>query len=259
MTVLSLWQIKGGAGKSTLTAQLGATISAAGYRTLLVDSDGQATLTESLQTSLSRRPTLRDVFDGQAPSEDALVPVRDNLHCIFADERLFNLEEELSFRQREYTLFADVLDPISNQFDICLIDLPAGPALISRCGLRRSDCYIMPILCGMPSFQSARKSGVQLARHAVKCPLGGVVLNMWKESESAHAVARLAEREWAGKVFAQRIAARESLQKMAFRGRTVIDGGVPSLRQDFANLSQEVLQHVQTLQRCNAAPPPRVT
>src|SRR5579862_2239294 len=75
MNIVSVINQKGGVGKTTTTANLGACLAARGYRTLLIDMDPQANLTLGLGMSGNRLPHGLDsvlINPDEAPLSDVI-------------------------------------------------------------------------------------------------------------------------------------------------------------------------------------------
>lgn len=129
---------KGGTGKTTSTASLGSAYAALGYRTLLIDSDSQASMTEWLapgyryhddgsersEEDLAATGTT-GVLTGQAKLPDAAITLTDDLDLLpntiyggVAEHYLNNLS-----RQSELQL-AQALHDHADHYDIVLVDTP---------------------------------------------------------------------------------------------------------------------------------------
>jgi cellulose biosynthesis protein BcsQ len=181
--IISVLNLKGGVGKTTITANLGAALDARGYRTLLLDLDLQGSLTglflkEMDQEALRARERLlgdflASSFDAEFPSlldytcpiltqdGSALVPTVDEMayaemnltiRWMLRDTRRdprFLLRRELHLRR------------VTNAFDAVLMDCP--PLINVSCvnALAASDYLLIPIL---PSKQATARVPVLLDR-----------------------------------------------------------------------------------------------
>ncbi len=173
--IIAVVNLKGGVGKTTLTANLGATLWSHGYRTLVADLDNQGSLSA---LCLPDEP-LRDVQRGggkyvhrvlQAESPTGAV-LWDNLTRIAdtegwllaATEALADVEEHAKAswllksgaRDVRYDLRRALHDPmIQDRFDAILLDCP--PRLSTACvnALTACDYVFMPVLLDKTSLDA---------------------------------------------------------------------------------------------------------
>jgi cellulose biosynthesis protein BcsQ len=165
--LIAVANLKGGVGKTTVTANLGAALAARGYRVLLVDLDYQQSLTD-----LCLRPEkahqvrelgrfVRNIFRStQAPDQVAwqnLTELTDPLpmHLLATDEGLVDDEErakiawllEQSERDVRYLFRGAFHAPrFQEKFDVILFDCP--PRLTTACinALAACDFVLTPVL-----------------------------------------------------------------------------------------------------------------
>ena len=110
---------KGGVGKSTLSAQLGMNFSLEGTKTLLVDCDaGLSSLDVMLGCSDSCVFSWYDIFSEQCSLTDALVQINENLFLLPSPK--YALEDD------NKNIVKDILSSVRDDFEIILIDAPAG-------------------------------------------------------------------------------------------------------------------------------------
>jgi septum site-determining protein MinD len=113
---------KGGVGKTTTTANLGAALAAGGANVVLVDADvGLRNLDIVLGLEARVRHHVLDVLEGVATLDDALV----------TDKRVPSLRLLAAAQTREKddvdeTAFRDLIGTLRDRFDYVLIDCPAG-------------------------------------------------------------------------------------------------------------------------------------
>ena len=121
---------KGGVGKTTLTAQLGGLLAAAGWKVLLVDLDPQGNLARHLGV-IGQSDQGRNLF--AAVTDDVrLTPFRDvrpNLDLVPAGEHWSYALARLSDLTAAGRGLEAAISPIAGDYDLVLLDTPptAGP------------------------------------------------------------------------------------------------------------------------------------
>src|SRR5690625_3643211 len=101
VTTIAVANQKGGVGKTTTVASLGAALAEDGRRVLLVDMDPQGSLTFSLGIDPEELAvTVADVLTGRKPAPEAIVNTEDavdllpsNIDLTRAEQRLMNAPE----------------------------------------------------------------------------------------------------------------------------------------------------------------------
>ena len=183
MPIISVLNLKGGVGKTTLTANLGAALSRRGWRVLLIDLDLQGSLTnlflqdEEQKVFEDRRGMIGDFFSRSFDAEfpnlldytrpilastgSAIVPTVDTLAYAETNLTMRWLLREGN-RDPRFILRKELhLKRISNAFDIVLLDCP--PLINVSCvnALAASDSILIPVL---PSKAATDRVPVLLRR-----------------------------------------------------------------------------------------------
>ncbi len=121
MIVVSVINIKGGVGKTTLTANLGAELASRGYRVLLIDLDPQASLTFSFftiddwDTLLAPHQTIKHWFDAEILGKAAV--------------KLLDLKSTPAAVQRSLGGGKGCLDVIASHLGLVNIDLTLAASM----------------------------------------------------------------------------------------------------------------------------------
>jgi len=152
---------KGGVGKTTTTANLGAALARMGYRVLLVDMDPQANLTVHLDQSPDlEQKTLTSLLVDDAPIEDLVQPTNEpNLFLLPTDTSLAGVEQVLANRIGRETILREALEnfPHADAFDFCLLDCPPSLGVLSANALVAAQRVLVPVQAEYLSLQGMAK------------------------------------------------------------------------------------------------------
>ena len=152
MLKIAVFNFKGGTGKSTTTLNLGASLATSKRKVLLIDLDGQRTLSFGLGK------------DGDTPtalnwlSDEKIHPLETNvknLSLIPGDIGMFQLNADED-------LFTPALDKLSD-FDVCLMDCSPGLGIASVQSILASDRVLIPVL-NEPAVLKGLSEALQLIK-----------------------------------------------------------------------------------------------
>ncbi len=141
---------KGGVGKTTSTANLGAALTLKGKRVLLVDMDPQANLT----LHVDRRPdletkTMTSVLVDDAPLRSVIVPTSvQNLDIAPADTSLAGVEQVLANRIGRETILREAFEALEKtdaRYDFVLLDCPPSLGVLAANALVGADSVLVPV------------------------------------------------------------------------------------------------------------------
>lgn len=174
---------KGGVGKTTTTANLGAALARSGWRVLLIDLDPQAHLSLHFGVELSDdQPSIYDVLTASVPIQDVWLNVHDNVTLIPADIDLAGAEAELISVTGREVLLREVLEAIGDNYDCLLIDGPPSLGVLTINALVAANEVMIPLQAHFLALQGLSKllDTVTLVRQRINPDLtvGGIVLCM---------------------------------------------------------------------------------
>jgi cellulose biosynthesis protein BcsQ len=186
---LSVFNHKGGVGKTTLTMNLAATLAGMGRRVLLVDADPQCNLTSYLIAD-DVVDDLLDKADSEAGQTiwSALRPLSEatgsfkivktqktpvsNLFLLPGDVRLSEFEVDLAefwaqgFQRklkgfRGTTAISELVSAVAAKLDADYVFYDSGPNIgaLNRCILLDCDYFIVPVACDLFSLRALRTLG----------------------------------------------------------------------------------------------------
>ncbi|MGM0579744.1 MAG: ParA family protein [Bacteroidota bacterium] len=140
--IISIVNHKGGSGKTTITINMGVALALEGYKVLLIDWDPQANLSFSFGVEDDHKPTLVDIFYGNAKIEDVIIQT-ENIQILPASIQLADLEYSISRDQNNHAFLSDLLKGVDD-FDFILIDCPPSLSILTLNALYASNEVIIP-------------------------------------------------------------------------------------------------------------------
>ena len=202
-TVVSLINMKGGVGKTTLAAQLAHAADRKELRTLAIDLDPQANLSQALMTPekyakhlRDKKPTIVQVFEQYfPPSQDYPGPkpiqIRDvilskagywsktNLDLIPSRLELYHTLKNPTGKERR---LARALAKIVDEYDLVLIDCAPTESILTEAAYHASRYVVVPVkpeflaTIGLPLLaRSIREFKFDNADHDLD--IAGIVFN----------------------------------------------------------------------------------
>ncbi len=140
--IISVANNKGGVGKTTTVINLGAGLQRQGKRVLLIDSDPQANMSQSLRIINQDRNIYR-AMKGETPLDP--VEILPGLDAIPSTLDLSGAEIELATEPgREYIL-KELIEPLRNRYNYILIDTPPSLGILTVNALTASQEVIIPL------------------------------------------------------------------------------------------------------------------
>lgn len=149
---ISVHSVKGGVGKTTLVHALASRASTYGFRTLMIDLDKQANLSNSfgLYFEPDEAPTMFEVykdFKGKKKTiKNAIVPLTDHLHIVPATLGLANFDVSLQIDTTNIgKIFKNLLAPIEKDYDLIILDLSPDFNRVTSAAHCYTDMAVVPV------------------------------------------------------------------------------------------------------------------
>ena len=151
-TIVSFINMKGGVGKTTLATQIAHAADRSDFRTLAIDLDPQANLSQSLMTPQKyvrhlrdKKPTIVQLFDRYLPpSDEHESPKQVDIHDVIVKKSgywrnstldLIPSRLELSHSLKNPTgkerRLARALATVSDEYDLVIIDCPPTESILT--------------------------------------------------------------------------------------------------------------------------------
>ncbi|MBE6766852.1 MAG: ParA family protein [Ruminococcaceae bacterium] len=182
--IVSVFNQKGGVGKTTTAVNLASALGLAGKKVLLVDVDPQGNTTSGFGINKQKTLSSYEVLIGTAAADNAIIETEyKNVSVLPSKSDLAGAEIELTDLERRESRLKTALLPLRERYDFIFIDCPPSLGLISINALNASDSVLVPIQCefyAMEGLSQLMATIRQVKRsYNPMLELEGVVLTMY--------------------------------------------------------------------------------
>lgn len=143
--VITFANQKGGVGKTTTAANLGASLAESGRTVLLVDFDSQGNLSSSMGADRDA-PGIYQVLDGTVEPAAAVQDTpQEGLRIITGGSDLTGASVELVNQERREYFLRDAIVGLREQYDFIFVDSPPSLGLLTLNALAAADNVVIPL------------------------------------------------------------------------------------------------------------------
>ncbi len=251
--VISIFNQKGGVGKTTTSINLSAGLGRLGKKILLIDIDPQGNSTSGLGVDKDTdTPIIYDVLTEDINIEKSIRSTSsENVEIIGSNNELAGLEIEFAKAGNWEGILKDKIKDIKNKYDYIFIDCPPSLGILSIIGLVASDSVIIPIQCEYYALEGVSQLFQTIKR--VKKSLNkdleieGVVLSMFDgRTNLSIQVVEEVKAYFKGKVYVSLIPRNVRLAEAPSHGLSIMDYDIKSKGAEaYMELANEFLELVE--------------
>jgi len=248
--IITIFNQKGGVGKTTTSCSLGSYLAAMGKYVLLVDLDPQANATAGLGLHLAddHLNLYHLLINNHEPEAIIRKSSLFGLDILPSAENLAGATVELvDMEEREFRL-KKTLDKIRTNYDYILIDGPPSLGLLTVNGLVAAEQVIIPVQCEYYALEGLGQlvKTIDLVRNSLNPQLKilGVLLTMYdKRNKLANQIVMEVKKNFPGRVFDTIIPRAVSLAEAPSFGKTILQFDESSKAAEaYEQLAEEVIK-----------------
>ena len=276
MKIISMINMKGGVGKTTLAVNIADCLTQQHHANVLIlDVDPQFNVTQCLMSPeeyvahrAAGKDIMLDLFDRKrvkastvhgtgvvqpkALSDINVIEPRKGLYLLPGSLDLYRLEMAPGEgRENRIKSFLDTLRD-KGLYDYVIIDTPPTPSVWMTSALIASDYYLIPVrpeplsLTGLDLLKSIVDDRKENYGLTVRC--AGVVLTMTRRGTNVLTEAKSflsADQYWKDKLFTSEIPARVKLAQEQLNNVFMLNSDAPDMKKSIINFTNELLMRIQ--------------
>ncbi|MBF8740709.1 ParA family protein [Pseudomonas guariconensis] len=164
MDVLSLISTKGGAGKTTVAANLGGVLADASLRVLLLDLDSQPTLSSYYALTDSREAGSFELIAQRLTAHEQIISTTaiQHLDLIISNDRAGHISTLLLHAADGRLRLRNLLPAFEEQYDVLIIDTQGARSVVVEMVILASDCALCPVPPEMLAARELRRGTLGL-------------------------------------------------------------------------------------------------
>ena len=235
---------KGGVGKTTSTACIGAALALQGRRVLLIDLDAQQNLTFTLTQNEDPETSIYDTLVKDQPLP--IVPIRENLDLVPASLDLARAEIDMATMMAREGILKSYLDEQKEKYDYILMDCSPSLGIVTTNALVAADKLYIPLtaetlpLKGLTMLDDIIREVKRRVNPTLE--LGGVFFTRFNNRKLNKEVISMVEKRYRGKVFQTKIRENIAIAEMPLSGQTIFEYDPKSNgAADYRTLTDEII------------------
>ena len=254
MKTISIFNQKGGVGKTTSVVNLAVSLSRLNKKVLVIDFDPQANTTTGLGFDKNEleKSIYKMFYDEGDNYKDYILKSEEGPYLIASENSLSGLEVELVSIDEEERLkmLSQIIEELKKDFDIILIDCPPSLGLLSLNALVASDSIIIPIQTEYYALEGVSEllKTYQTIKESIKedLEIEGVLLCMFdKDTDLSYEVVEEVKSFFKEKVFSTMIPRNIKLAEAPSFGKSVISYDEKSKgARAYLSLAKELVENI---------------
>jgi chromosome partitioning protein len=257
MRSIALANQKGGVGKTTSTANLGASLALLGKKVLLIDIDPQANLSVHFGLNIfDEERSLYEVMVDRAKAADVIRPTEiEHLDLIPSNINLAGAEIELVGVVGRETVLRDALKGSVKRYDYVLIDCPPSLGLLTLNAMTTANEIFIPLQTEFFALQGMSKllETVEIIQRRINPELSvtGIIACMFdRRTNLAHEVLDNIREYFADRLFSTVIRRNVKLAESPSHGSPIAKYAKSARGyKDYMALAEEVLAQEEKMKR----------
>ncbi|HHX03138.1 MAG TPA: ParA family protein [Tissierellia bacterium] len=226
--ILSVFNQKGGVGKTTVNINLAAGLARRRKSVLVIDMDPQCNTTTGFGIHPEQGHSVYEWLRGELSFDEARQHPIKNMDIIPGSRDMAAFDLEMASVADRESLLKKQLDPLREQYDFILIDCPPALGLLSVNALVASDSILIPIQSEYYALEglSALMDTVKRIQSSINPELSveGVLLNMVdRRNNLSRDVADEVEKYFGEKVYKTQIPRNVRLAEAPSYGMSIFD------------------------------------
>jgi len=147
MTVIALFNLKGGVGKTASAVNLAYLSAQDGFKTLLWDIDPQGSSSFYFKAKQKYKGSMKKLLSSDVDLDEAVMETDyPKLDMIAADLSAKSMDVMMDEFRSSKKKLKSVLSPLSGEYDFVFIDCPPGLSALSENIFHAADVVLMPII-----------------------------------------------------------------------------------------------------------------
>lgn len=186
MKVISIFNQKGGVGKTTTNINLCSYLCMEGYKVLSIDIDPQGNTTSGLGIDKKKLSgSIYDVLTSHISIKDIIIQSEliNNFYIAPSTMELAGAEVELIGRDNRENILKEKIALIADDFDFIFIDCPPSLGLLTINALVASNSVLIPIQCEFYALEGVGQlvNTIQLVKKSLnkQLEIEGVIMSMF--------------------------------------------------------------------------------